>query len=395
MKRVSQIINGKIYYNGRFMKNGVIFFDDEILKILDINKEAETYKKLVELYKNEGILETINATGQMVLPGLIDIHIHGYKGVDVMDGNIESLESMKKNLTENGVTSFLATTMTMDKVQIIKALDAVAQVMKMQDSNISGAEILGVHLEGPFINEKYKGAQSADYIIGVDLELFNDYKDIIKIATIAPEKEGNLEAIKQFGEYMKISIGHSGATYKEAKKAFKYGACGTTHLFNGMTGMNHREPGIVGAAFTSECYSEIIADNIHIHPDLYQLVVKAKGMDKILLITDCMQGGGLNEGTYSLGGQEVIIKNGRCSLTNGTLAGSVLKLNQGLKNFTNNLEETLEQIIPTVTINQAKYLNIDDKYGSLDIGKRANIAIMDKDFMIQKTIVKGKIVYEI
>ncbi|MDW7669795.1 MAG: N-acetylglucosamine-6-phosphate deacetylase, partial [Bacillota bacterium] len=252
----------------------------------------------------------------------------------------------------------------------------------------------GVHLEGPFINNKFKGAQSEKHIIPVDHEILDRYKDIIKVVTIAPEKDGSLETIKKYKNDMNFSIGHSGATYEEAIEAFEHGACCTTHLFNAMTGLHHRNLGIVGAALTTDCYSELIADNIHVSKNLYEMLVKVKGLNKLLLMTDCIRGGGLGEGVYTLGGQKVNIKNGKCTLDSGTIAGSVLKLNQGFKNFAEASNESIESIVPLITINQAKYLGLEDKLGSLTQGKRADIVIMNDDYDITKTIVKGKLVYE-
>lgn len=395
---VYEIINGVVFHHNELKEEHVVLFEDKIVAIYDLNNQVDVdfYEKVKHRLSLEGKdLQTIDAKGQYVLPGFIDVHIHGYKGVDVMDGEQSSLHKMKQDLVENGVTNFLATTMTMDKASIVHALEAVKKVMKQQDNGVvKGAHILGVHLEGPFINVDYKGAQPKKHIVSPDHQLLKDYLDILKIVTIAPEIAGGLETIAEFKDNINFSIGHSGASYEQAMEAFECGACGTTHLFNAMTGVHHRNPGIVGAAFASDCYSELIADTIHVHPDLFPMITKAKGLNKLLLITDCMQGGGLQEGVYTLGGQIVTIKDGKCTLESGTIAGSVLKLNQALKNFVAGSKEILESIIPLVTINQAIYLNIEDSYGSIDIGKYADIVLMDQSYQINKTIVKGNVVYE-
>jgi N-acetylglucosamine-6-phosphate deacetylase len=206
--------------------------------------------------------------------------------------------------------------------------------------------------------------------------------------------EDSLAFIKKYHKSINFSLGHTSATYEEAMKAFECGACGSTHTFNAMTGMHHRKPGVVTAALTSDCYTELIADKFHVHEGLFPLFIKAKGLQKILLVTDCMQAGGLTEGEYELGGQKVTVSDGKCLLDSGTIAGSVLKLNEGLKNFHENVKEGLEQVLPIVTMNQAKYLGLDHQIGSLEEDKQADIVIMNDQFEIIKTIVKGNIEYE-
>lgn len=379
------IVNGQIYYEGKFQKGKVLVYSNTIESILT-QSAYEDIKKHMD--------EETNAEGNFVVPGFIDVHIHGYQGVDVMNGTTEALNTMKKGLVENGVTSFLATTMTMPKPDITKALDAVREVMKEQEKTSYGATIVGVHLEGPFINAEKKGAQPEEYIIHPEEELVEPYLDLIKVITIAPEVEDSLAFIKKYHKSINFSLGHTSATYEEAMKAFECGACGSTHTFNAMTGMHHRKPGVVTAALTSDCYTELIADKFHVHEGLFPLFIKAKGLQKILLVTDCMQAGGLTEGEYELGGQKVTVSDGKCLLDSGTIAGSVLKLNEGLKNFHENVKEGLEQVLPIVTMNQAKYLGLDHQIGSLEEDKQADIVIMNDQFEIIKTIVKGNIEYE-
>ena len=251
-----ELSNGVTYYKDQLHNQLIIFYDQEIERVFDLSDpgdviELESYR--AHLIKEGQEITKIDAEGHYILPGFIDVHIHGYKGVDVMDANVESLEIMKKELVKNGVTSFLATTMTMGKKSILDALDAVEKVIvKQEQSDVIGAAIIGVHLEGPFINNKFKGAQSEKHIIPVDHDMLDRYKDIIKVVTIAPETDGGLETIKKYKNDMNFSIGHSGAKYEEAMEAFEYGACCTTHLFNAMTGLHHRNLGIVGAALTSD-----------------------------------------------------------------------------------------------------------------------------------------------
>lgn len=373
------IKNGKVYFEGKFIEGYVVLYEQSIARIV-------AYTTV-----NEDEIEWLNAKGAYVIPGFIDVHIHGYQGKDVMDGDVESLKVIMKGIAKNGVTSFLATTMTMSLDKIEQAIEAVEQMM---DQQVEGAQIIGVHMEGPFINSDYKGAQLEEAIIIPDNAFVNKHKDMIKVMTVAPEIEGALELISTYKDEINFSLGHTGADYVRATKAIELGAKSVTHLFNAMTGLHHRAPGVVGTAFTTACYSELIADNIHVNPYLYEIIAKVKGLDKLLLITDCMKGGGLDDDIYDLGGQEVMVEKGKCTLKDGTIAGSVLKLNEALKNFEKQVSYTLEQLLPLVTINQAKYLKIEAEKGSLAVGKDADIVIMDKAFNIKTTIVKGNKVYE-
>jgi len=388
MHALKSILNGKIYINHRFISDSVLVYDTRIQGIFSVEEYA-IYKK------NHASIDEIDAHGAYVTPGFIDVHIHGYKGFDTMDGDIASLTHLAEAITENGVTSFLPTTMTMPLEAIRKALDTITTLKDNHDTlNTGGAMILGAHLEGPFINEAYKGAQPKEFIHLPNSNFVQEYAQTIKVVTLSPETPGALLLIDQFKESIRFSIGHSGATYEQAMESFERGACCTTHLFNAMTGLHHRKPGIVGAALASSCYSEVIADTIHIHPGLFSVLLKAKGADKLLLITDCMRAGGLAEGTYELGGQVVQVKNGTCTLMNGTIAGSVLTLNKGLHNFKQATHALLETLLPLVTSNQASYLGVESEMGTLEVGKLANIVIMDESVSINKTIVKGQIIYE-
>ncbi|MBN2221370.1 MAG: N-acetylglucosamine-6-phosphate deacetylase [Vallitaleaceae bacterium] len=378
------IKNGLIYQGNEFVEQKVLLYEETIVAVVDEEEYEASYKNCIE----------IDAAKNYVIPGMIDVHIHGSMGADVMDGTLEALQTIKKYLVQNGVTTFLATTMTMPIDQIHKALDAVKECMKNQKKETLGADIIGVHLEGPFLRKEYKGAQNEKDIIEPNRKLILEYLDLLKVVTIAPESPGALDLIEEFQGYVSFSLGHSGADFEQAMKAFEVGARGVTHLFNAMTGLHHRNPGIVGAAMASDCYCELIADYHHVHPGIFSMLTKVKGFEKLLLITDCMRAGGLPEGIYDLGGQEVTVSSGQCRLASGTIAGSVLKLNEGLINFQKATQEALEQLLPLVTRNQAKYLQMEDEIGSLEPGKRADIVLMNQEYEIEKTIVKGNLQYE-
>lgn len=372
------IVNGKIILRNEVLENKILVFDE---KIIDIANQVPSG------------CEIIDAKGKVVSPGLIDIHIHGNMGKDTMEGSDEAIDTISKSIARHGVTSYLPTTMTMDEESITKALDSIKRGMNRK---INGARVLGAHLEGPFINKIYKGAQNGNYIVSPSYEIIKKYEDVIKVITYAPEEDIDFN----FTKYIKnntdivLSIGHSAATFVEAREAIRLGASNITHTFNGMTGLNHRDPGVVGAALTTDAYCEFICDTIHITKELFQFILDSKGKKRIVLITDSMEAGGLENGTYSLGGQVVIVKDGAARLENGSLAGSVSSLNNMVKNFYENTNLNINEAIHLGALNPASSLGIDKNKGSLDIGKDADIAIFDNELNCYMTIVDGDIVFE-
>ncbi|HEY5586009.1 MAG TPA: N-acetylglucosamine-6-phosphate deacetylase, partial [Ruminiclostridium sp.] len=249
-------------------------------------------------------------------------------------------------------------------------------------------------MEGPFINIQFKGAQNSEYIIPPSWDLVKAYKDVIKLVTLAPELPGSEELIKELKKNnIVVSMGHSAASYDEAVKGVEAGVSHCTHLFNAMTGVHHRNPGVASVALATDVYCELIADKIHVHPGLYELVKKAKGIDRITLITDCIEAGGMVDGTYSLGGQPVIVKNGAARLEDGTLAGSILNLNKGLFNFYKNTNTELFEVFRMASINPAKELGIDSKKGSIAPDKDADFFLMDDEFNVKATYIKGKRIF--
>ncbi|MBU3185328.1 N-acetylglucosamine-6-phosphate deacetylase [Clostridium estertheticum] len=381
------IINGKIIMKDRIIYNSVIVFDLKIIGIID-NDNFHQYK---EECREE--INVIDAKGRFVSPGFIDIHIHGSGGYDTMDATKKALKIIGTTIAENGVTGYLPTTMTMEASRIYKALDVVREEMGIETR---GAKILGVHVEGPFINEKYKGAQKANNIVKPDYDIIKDYLDIIKIITLAPEKDIDHSFIKKVKANSKItlSIGHSDASFEEAMKAIDDGISHATHIFNAMTPFNHRKPGIVGAIFTSDISCELIADLIHVHPAIFNILINLVHTDRMVLITDSMRAGCIKSGVSELGGQKVIVKNGAARLEDGTLAGSVLTLNKAILNMLRNSDLKIYDVVAMATINPAKVINMDNKKGSLEIGYDADIAIFNDDIDVSFTIVEGKIVYE-
>ena len=376
----------------KVIHDSVIIFEKKVVNIIKEEDFLQYNKEYKEEYKEE--IQVIDAMDRYVSPGFIDIHIHGSGGYDTMDATTKALKVISSTIATNGVTAYLPTTMTMDRASIYNALNAVREAMSLE---IKGARILGVHMEGPFINEKYKGAQRADNIIKPDYSIIKDYLDIIKLITLAPEKDENHSFIKKVKGNSKItlSIGHSDASYEEAIKAIEDGITHATHTFNAMTPLNHRKPGIVGAIFTSDITCELIADTIHVHPAIFNILLNTKHKDKLVLITDSMRAGCMKSGTYDLGGQEVMVKNGAAKLQDGTLAGSVLTLNKAVKNMLKHCDLEIYEAVAMATLIPAKVINMDYKKGSLEVGKDADIIIFDKEIDIFTTIVEGNIVFEI
>lgn len=381
------IINGKVILENCILEDKVVLFDTRIKGL--INKLE--FEKNVSQSSYDGI-DIIDAKGSYVSPGFIDLHIHGSGGRDAMDGEIEDLKVISQSIAQNGVTGFLPTTMTMSKEKIYKALDNIKEGMKL---DLGGAKVLGAHMEGPFINPKYKGAQKEDYIIEPDYNFINGYEDVIKIITLAPEKDNNSQFIKSIKENTNIvlSIGHSDATYEEAMESIEKGVSHATHLFNAMSPLNHRKPGVIGAVFNSNINCELIADKIHVHPGVFQTVINIKGVNKVILITDSMRAGCMKDGVSELGGQKVIVKDNSARLEDGTLAGSILTLNKAVKNMVENTNLNIYQAISMVSLNSAKDIGISDRKGSIEEGKDADIVIFDEGYNVSHTIVEGNTVF--
>ena len=376
------IVNGSIILKDGIVEDCVLCIDSKICGI--------TSKEQIP----EGA-EIIDAKGGFIAPGLIDIHIHGYLGCDASDGSADGIKKMANGIMKNGVTSWCPTTMTVSMEEINTALQTVRS-LKEESKNWCGAEILGVNLEGPFINPKKKGAQAETHIKPLDAEFVIKNSDIISLATVAPEMEGGIEGIKKIKEScgVKVSIGHTDASFEETLAGIDAGATHITHLFNAQTPLHHRNPGVVGAALLRDVYTELICDTFHVHKGLFQLVAKTKG-DKLVLITDCTRAGGMPDGEYTLGGQKIIVNGIECLLEDGTIAGSVLKLNNAVKNVYNNTDMPLWSVVNAASLNPAKAIGVDDRKGSLDAGKDADIIITDSDFNIMKTIIGGEVKYEV
>jgi len=380
---LTYIKNGKIVLPYGVVCDKLLAFDRDSGKICGIVDELP-----------EGA-DTIDAAGNFVAPGLVDIHIHGYLGEDTCDAKPEGIKKMAYGVAQNGVTSFLPTTMTVSKEQIIAALNAVRS-LKEESKTWEGAEIIGVHAEGPFINPSKKGAQAEENILVPDADFIIENADIITSVTLAPEMDEGHKCIKKLAAETNVlvSMGHTGADFDEAMSAARDGVRHTTHLFNAMTALAHRNPGVVGAALASESVSvELIADTFHINPGLYSIIAKVKG-DKMVLITDCTRAGGMPDGEYELGGQPIFLKGIECRLADGTIAGSVLKLNDAVKNVLNHTSLPVHEVFNMASLNPATAIGCADRLGSLEAGKDADIIITDDNINVLRTIKKGRTIYE-
>lgn len=369
----------KILYGGTLVtREGIVedkalVFDEKIIELVDVEciNQMEGEKILIRGW---------------VLPGFIDIHIHGAGGSDVMDATPEALEKISNTVLQGGTTSYLATTMAMEQEIILDAFAAVREAMK----HPSGARILGIHLEGPFISPEYKGAQDAQYIQKPHSDWIQEDLDIIKIITLAPEMDENFSFIKEMKDKVILSIGHSGADYQTATSAFDAGARHITHCFNAMTGLHHREPGIVGAALTRDFTVEFITDKIHVHPDLFEPMMRVKKDDQSILITDAMRAAFLEEGEYDLGGQNVFVKDGACRLEDGTIAGSVHRMDQALRNMLDATDFGIERISRMLSYNPAKLLGIEQERGAIEAGLYADLVLLNENFEVVEVYVEGQ-----
>ena len=376
--KTTAILNAKVILGDEIVEDKILLFEH---KIIDIVEDI--------LVSDSDNIEIIDAKGNYVSAGFIDLHIHGSGGADVMDASPEALETISSTLLQTGTTSFLATTMTMSKAHIDNAL----QNIQLHAQDVTGAQILGVHLEGPFINASKHGAQDKAYIQVPNTALIHDYINEVKMITLAPEVEGAEFFVKQLSELYPniiLSIGHSDASYEKTKESFSWGISHATHLFNAMNPYHHREPGIVGAVFDSDVSCDIIADLVHTHPSTLELVNQVK-KDKLILITDAMRAGCMKCGTYDLGGRKVMVEGNNATLEDGTLAGSVLKLNDALKNMMTVTSMTLVEAVNAVTKTPAQKLGL--KKGELKVGYDADIVIFDENFSIISTIVAGEVKY--
>jgi N-acetylglucosamine-6-phosphate deacetylase len=338
---------------------------------------------------------SIDAEKRMALPGFIDVHVHGGSGYECMDASAEALQRMAQFYARHGVTAFLATTWTAPGENIRAALATIAAAQGQQPD---GATIIGAHLEGPYLNPKRCGAQDPNHIRRATREealAFLDY-GVIRLLALAPEYEENLWLIEEcVRQGITVSAAHTDATYEDMLQAVELGLTQSTHTYNAMTGLHHRQPGTLGAAMAiPEIYCELISDNIHVHPVSQKILLTVKGADRLILITDAVRGAGLPEGTtYEQDGRRITVRDGAIYLPDGTLAGSGLTMDRAFRNLLQASGKTIEDLWQTGSLNAARSLGIAHRKGSIEVGKDADLILLDEFLNVALTIAEGRIAY--
>ena len=377
-------------------KSATVYVDGEGLKKCNVTfgKTIEKISRCAD--KNAEVIEL--PEDAIVLPGFIDQHIHGAGGSDGMDGTVEDIAIIAKTIASEGTTTFLVTTMTQSPENITKAMQAV-KAYKEADS-AEGARVAGIHLEGPFIAASHKGAQPLEYVKAPDIAAFDGYNEAsgnsIRIVTLAPEVDGADEFIKHLTQKgIVTSIGHTAAKYPDIEKAVAAGASNVTHTYNAQSALHHREIGTVGSAMLLDALNcELIADTIHVSVPAMRLLTSVKPAHKVSLITDAMRAKGLPDGVSELGGQTVYVKNGEARLEDGTLAGSVLRMNRAVQNVVEKVGIPFCQAVDYATINPARMLGIDKETGSIAVGKKADFTVINANYDVILTIRDGEIIYK-
>lgn len=363
---------------------------------IDILVENSRISKIAKDVQDVSNIPVLDAGKKIAAPGFIDVHIQGAGGFDILDCSEEAIRTMSQTLARLGTTGFLGTT-------VVKPTEKNAHLKlshEFVNKNLSGATLLGFHIEGPFINMKRKGGLDPKsiyaYSPGALDEILDDTGGALRMMTIAPELEGHLDAIRMLVQNKVVaSFGHSDATYEQTKKGFDAGINHVTHIFNAMPPLHHREPGPLSAIFENKNVSaQIISDGHHLHPSIINMIYKLLGAERCVCITDGVQGMGLHEGRYVYNGKKYESRNGAARYMDGTLIGSTMSLGNIALKFKEFTGRSLREAIDTITINPAKLLKIDDRKGSIDKGKDADIVLFDDDYSIYATLVSGKVVYK-
>lgn len=388
MKRLA-VTAGRIMTPDRVILDGVVLVEGP--EILEVGSRRE-----VRFSEQE--FTVVGHPGHLLVPGFIDVHIHGALGRDVMEGTVEALEVISRFLARHGTTAYLATTVSASPIKIVQAVEALGSQV---DQPYSGARMVGIHLEGPFINPDKRGAHPAEYIRRPSARIFGQLLDHsahqIKCITLAPEVEGGLELIQYArSKGIVVSLGHSNAALEEAKEAIRLGAGNATHLFNAMRAFNHRDPGILGAVLTTpHVWAELIADGVHVSPDAIKLCLQCKQFGRILLISDAVSAAGMPDGRYRLADSEITVSGGICRTREGQLAGSTLTQDQALRNMMRWSNLPLEAVLGMLTRNPARSMGLAGRKGSLLAGHDADMVLLTKDLFVHTTIVRGEVSYSL
>lgn len=340
------------------------------------------------------VTRRIDAGGKTLLPGFIDLHVHGAMGYEAMDASVEGMRAMAQFYACHGVTGFLPSTWTAGGDEIRAVLDMLPGAM---GTVLGGAAVLGVHLEGPYLNPVRCGAQDAELIRRAECSEALGFLDsgLVRLIAVAPEFEENLWLIDEcVRRGVTVSMGHTAANYAQVQTAVAHGLKHATHCYNAMTGLGHRELGTLGAAMTMpQITCELIADNIHVHPGAQQILVRAKGVEGVVLVTDAVRGVGLPDGEYPIDRRTITIRNGGAYLPDGTLAGSTLTMERALRNVLAATGVPLKEGWRMSSLNAAREIGISAAKGSLEVGKDADLTLLDADFGVRLTMVEGAVVY--
>ncbi|MDY2697936.1 MAG: N-acetylglucosamine-6-phosphate deacetylase [Suilimivivens sp.] len=378
------------------IKNASVYTEENRFEEKDVYIAGEVFAD--ENGKGVGKEVIIDADGCYAIPGLTDIHFHGCMGSDFCDGTIEAIDTMAAYEASVGVTTIVPATMTLGSDQLYQICETAAAYKKAQEAGEKEGKAIfcGINMEGPFISKDKMGAQNPAYIHNADQELFNTMQEksgnLIKLVAIAPETDGAMEFIHANRGKTVLSLAHTTADYDTAMKAFKEGASHVTHLYNAMPPFSHRAPGVVGAAADAGAEAELICDGVHIHPGTVRATFKMLGDDKIILISDSMMATGLEDGNYSLGGQDVKVTGTLATLKDGTIAGSATNLMDCVRRAVKDMQIPLESAVKCAAVNSAKSVGIYDKYGSISTGKVANLVLLRKeDLSLYKVILKGQV----
>ena len=397
------------------IKNARVFTEDNCFVYGDVSVEAGRFKEVPRTadnckddgnkctwgkateegsvkntYKGNSDGKILDASGLIMIPGLVDIHFHGCRGADMCDGTVEALDVITSYEASVGVTSVCPATMTIPR-------DELLCVMKNAGDYTyhGGAHLVGINMEGPFISPSKKGAQAAENIMHCDYEYFRQLQDaangLINLVDIAPEEPGAFEFIDKAKDETVISIAHTAADYDTAKEAIEHGASHATHLYNAMPSLHHRNPGVIGAVRDSQkCHVELICDGVHIHPSVIRATFAMFGAERMILISDSMRATGLKDGEYTLGGQPVTVRGNLATLHDGTIAGSATNLMDCMRFAINEAGISLEEAIMCATANPAKEINIFDEAGSISVGKKADFVLLNNALDIVSVYIDGK-----
>jgi len=375
---------GKLVTPTRVLENHTLILDGEFISAIIPDEQFKPEKKD----------HLLDGRGKWITPGLIDIHVHGSNLADAMDPGPETHQTLGSFFASRGVTGYLLTTGTASNEDITAVVEAFQDYVPAED----GAEALGIHLEGPYLCEERKGAQPAIHLRDPEPDRYQSWfkSGKIRLMTVAPELNGAMDLIK-FGQKqgVEFAVGHSVASYDLMQEAINSGLRQATHLFNGMNPLHHRRPGVVGAVLSdNRVFAQVITDGVHVHPAVVKTIVKAKGLNRTVLITDAIRAAGLGNGEFDLLGQTVTVKDGVARIASGSLAGSILTMDKAVRNTMAFCDIPFHEAIQMASLTPAKSLNLDNERGALAPGLRADITIFDQDYSVETTIVGGIVVYQ-